>query len=118
MQGLWHPDNIPKHEKRDKLQGKPKQSKAKNFLDRLRFHEKEVLAFMYDPRIPFTNNQAEQDIRMLKIKQKISGCFRSAEGAKWFSLIRSYISTCIKQGHGILNALISVFNNQPISPAT
>ena len=108
MMGLWHPDNNPKPP--EIMKGKPKQTKAKNLLDRLRFHKDKVLAFMYDPSIPFTNNQAEQDIRMCKVKQKISGCFRSDEGAKWFSRIRSYISTAKKQGHNILEALQCAFN--------
>ncbi len=116
MQGIWHPDNLVLPQKRKRRQGNPKQSKAKNLLDRLRFHKSEVLAFMYDPNVPFTNNQAEQDIRMLKVKQKISGCFRSLEGGKCFMKIRSYISTCRKQEHGVLDALKSVFEGQPICP--
>jgi transposase len=114
MRGLWHPDNIPKSPKKRK--GFAKQTKAKNLLDRLRFHKAQVLAFLYEPGLPFTNNQAEQDIRMLKVKQKISGCFRSPEGAHWFARIRGYISTARKQKQNVLEALQNAFNGTPFIP--
>lgn len=116
MIGIWHPDNIPKQGNSNKKQGQKKQTKAKNLIDRLRFHQHEVLAFMYDSNIPFTNNQAEQDIRMLKVKQKISGCFRSYQGAKWFARIRSYISTARKQGQNTIEVLQNAFENSPFIP--
>lgn len=94
--------------------GRVKQTKGKNLLDRLRDFQTEVLRFMNDFRAPFTNNQGEQDIRMNKVKQKISGCFRSLGGAKAFCRIRSYLSTMRKQGNNLLAATQAVFLGQPI----
>lgn len=81
------------------------QSKAANLLDRLEDYDLCVLAFLSDPAVPFTNNQGERDIRMEKVRQKISGCFRTLEGARVFARIRSYISTCRKKGRNILDEL-------------
>jgi transposase len=109
--------NPPEIDKRKlKKRGPKKQSTARNLLDRLHIFRKEVLAFMYDFDIPFDNNQAERDIRMIKLQQKISGTFRSEEGPDYFCRIRSYISTSQKQKINIFDALQNAFSLQPFLP--
>jgi len=100
-----------------KQKGRLKQHPARNLLNRLHTHQAAVLAFMHDFRVPFDNNQAERDIRMMKLKQKISGGFRSLEGGEMFCRIRGYISTLRKQGIQILDALNRVFLGDPLFPA-
>jgi len=96
--------------------GRKKQSKAKNLLDRCMKFSHEILAFMYNFSIPFTNNLAERDIRMAKLQQKISGTFRSEEGAAAFCRIRGFISTVKKNDRPILDSLVSVFQGNPFIP--
>ena len=96
--------------------GRAKKTKARNLAERLDKHRHEVLAFIYDFKVPFDNNLAERDIRMLKVQQKISGCFRSQLGAKDFCTIRSYLSTIRKQGINVWSALGSVFLHNTLIP--
>ena len=92
--------------------GRVKRSKARNLLERLINYEDDVLRFMDNPLVPFTNNLGENDIRMTKVQQKISGCFRSTEGAKIFCRVRGYLSTCRKQGLTASQALKLVFEGK------
>ncbi len=92
--------------------GRLKRSKSRRFLERLMDYETETLRFMDDPMVPFTNNQGENDLRMTKVQQKISGCFRSMEGAQIFCRVRSYISTCKKHGMMASEALRILFEGK------
>ncbi len=93
--------------------GRQKQRDGKNLLDRLTGKQSCVLMFIYDFSVPFTNNQGEQDIRMVKLKQKISGCFRTFSGGQMFCRIRSYISTASKQAWNIWDALAEAIKGTP-----
>jgi transposase len=98
--------------------GRPKQTKGKNLVDRLGKHRSEVLRFVHDFGVPFDNNQAERDLRMVKVRQKISGCLRTRRGAEMFCRIRGYISTVRKQqGENVLVALERVFMGDPFVPS-
>ncbi|NGZ27943.1 MAG: IS66 family transposase [Magnetococcales bacterium] len=102
----------PNEEDRNGKRGRLKRSKSRNLLERLREHEQSVLLFLDDPHAPFTNNQAENDIRMTKVHQKISGCFRSLDGAAIFCRVRSFLSTCRKNGVSANQALKGLFHGK------
>jgi transposase len=101
---------------RPRQRGRVKQTPARNLLERLWLGQTEVLAFLDDFRIPFDNNQAERDLRMLKVQQKVSGSFRSDWGAAAFARLRGYLSTLRKQGVALLAALEALFIGQPLYP--
>jgi transposase len=92
------------------------QKQARNLLLRMQRKKAEVLRLMTNFRVPFDHNQAERDIRMVKVQQKIGGCFRSESGARQFCRIRSYLSTMRKQDRGILQALEGACRGVPLSP--
>lgn len=97
--------------------GRLRQSPARNLLERLTLGHEAVLAFLDDLTVPFDNNQAERDLRTLKMHQKVSGCFRSDPGAAAFARLRSYLATLRKQGQPLLAALQTVFSGRPLYPA-
>lgn len=97
--------------------GRCKQSAARNLLDSLRKHQKAVCCFLEDLRVDFDNNLAERDLRMVKVQQKVSGCFRSLAGAQAFSRIRGYLSTLRKQGFPLLSALKATLCGHPVLPS-
>jgi len=102
------PDKPTEKAKRGRL----KRSKARNLLERLIHYEADVLRFMDNPVVPFTNNRGENDIRMTKVQQKIAGCFRSTAGAEIFCRVRGYLSTCRKQGMSATEAMMLVFERK------
>jgi transposase len=96
--------------------GRMKQSFAHNLTLRLEHQQQAILRFASDPKVPFDNNQAERDLRMMRLKEKISGSYRSAQGAAIFARLRGYCSTLRKQGLNILDALTPLFQHDPLMP--
>lgn len=92
--------------------GRQKRAFSRNLLERLRDFEDDTLRFMTEAIVPFTNNQGENDLRMTKVQQKISGCFRSMEGAKIFCRIRGFLSTCRKNQVSPADALRDLFQGK------
>jgi len=93
-----------------KARGRPKKTKGRCLLDRLINYKASILAFIFDSDIPFTNNQAERDIRCVKIKMKVSGSFRTAQGANAYARIQSVISTLRKQDIDVFGSLCALFS--------
>lgn len=106
----------PLPEKQVGKRGSPKKTKTQNMLQRFDRHKEDILRFMRNFSSPFDNNLAEQAIRMMKVKQKISGCFRSKDGASSFAIIRSYIDTMRKNGYSIMDAIALAMAGKPIIP--
>jgi transposase len=96
--------------------GRTKQSGPANLLRRRRQYNDDVLRFMTDPGVPFSNNLAEQAVRMPKVKQKISGGFRTETGVRAFGISRSYLATLHKQGANLFQALVLTFQGCPPQP--
>ncbi len=116
-EGLAHNPQPPPEPRPDgkRRRGRRKQSPARNLLDRLWMDEDEVLLFLNDFAVPFDNNQAERDLRMVKVQQKVSGTFCSEVGADAFCRIRSICSTWRKQGRSVLDALMHAFDGRSLS---
>ncbi|MBF0158319.1 MAG: transposase [Magnetococcales bacterium] len=107
----------PAAERKEGQKGRVKQSVAYNFLKRFETYKDGVLRFLHNLAVPFDNNEGERAVRMPKVKLKVSGCFRTGDGALSFAVHRSYIDTMRKQGYGILESLTGLFTGYPITPS-
>lgn len=110
--------HVPRNQRQPGQRGRVAQSAARNLLDRFIAHKAAYLRFVTDFRVPFDNNLAERDLRMSKLQQKISGCFRTQDGATIFCRIRGYISTLRKQSYDLLPALLSLWSHTPFIPVS
>lgn len=110
-------DAFPIHPRPPNAKKRVAQHPVTNLLIRLRDHRDAVLAFLHHPQVPFDNNLAERDLRMMKVKQKVSGCFRTWTGAEVFAAVRSYLATARKQGVSMLQAASLAFAGTPFIPA-
>lgn len=111
-----NPDSKAANKKKSKKRGPKKRSKGHNLLIRFKEYRDRILAFMYSFKVPFDNNLAERDIRMIKVQQKISGTFRTNEGAELFCRLRAYVSTAKKNNRSVLEAIADAMNGKPFCP--
>ena len=106
----------PPPERKPGKRGRHARGKERCLLERMREHEDSILRFLHDVTVPFDNNQAERDIRMAKVKMKVSGGFRSKSGAETYTTLRSYIETARKQSHNVFKAIADLFRRKPFTP--
>ena len=101
--------------KRQGKRGVNPKTKARNLLERFIEHKEKILRFLTDLKVPFENNQAERDIRMMKLQQKISGTFRTTQGAEAFCRIRAYISTIRKNSLPVIEGILAALKGAPLT---
>jgi len=110
-----NPPQPKRKAERDAAKKPATQLTPRRLINRLQRRRDEVLRFMSDMSVPFDNNGSERDLRMIKLQQKISGCFRTPDGARVFCRVRSYLSTARKQGYSLLTALERVLTGKPLA---